>query len=196
MNEADFIRKRDELERCLDRTNFWISNCDQKASVVLGFLGVFIGLIFSSDNILSSIKTVFQNLWDSITDHSCPDIFALTIVSFLLLSFCELCLCIRYLFDTIRAKIDPSVFKQDGLCTTSKVHYQSIITTGYKWYKQSREERDFAEELNDYYSQIYINSQICTDKFTNYNKAISTAVHFLVLFIATLLLLLFYSLKL
>lgn len=190
MNDTEFENKRAELERCLERTNFWITNCDQKASTVLGFLGVFIALIFSSDTILCSIRDILKSLWGFITDHSCPDCFALLIFLVLAVSLFILGLSIKYLFDAITAKIDPSIFKDDGLCTNSKLHYQSIISTHFSSYKESRENRSQEEELNDYYSQIYINSQICTDKFDNYNKAIKEIKNFFIVFIITLILIL------
>lgn len=190
MNDTEFESKMAELERCLERTNFWITNCDQKASMVLGFLGVFIALIFSSDTILCAIREILKSLWKSVTDHSYPDCCALIILIALAISLFLLGLSIKYLFDAITAKTDPGVFKENGLCTNSKLHYQSIVAIHFLPYKKSREERSHEDELNDYYSQIYINSRICTDKFDNYNRAIIEIKNFFIVFVAALILIL------
>ena len=50
---------KDDLNQILDRNIAWIENCDSKASIMLGTLGVTSSIVFAVDYskfIISSIK--------------------------------------------------------------------------------------------------------------------------------------------
>ena len=58
----------DEMERNLDRTNMWISNCDQKASFLLALVGVVITVIFTSGVTPRVIQTLVNPFIDYCKD--------------------------------------------------------------------------------------------------------------------------------
>lgn len=41
----------EDLNTILDRINNWINNCDTKSSIVLSFIGILLGIIFTTDYI-------------------------------------------------------------------------------------------------------------------------------------------------
>ena len=43
--------KKEDLYHILDTINMWINNCDTKASIILGIIGVVFSIVFSSDYI-------------------------------------------------------------------------------------------------------------------------------------------------
>ena len=100
---------------------------------------------------------------------------------------------IYFFITTITAKINPKVFKEKGLNVESLLHFQSINKRTFTNFKRLREEQlvDYGEESRDYLSQIYINSDICTAKFQNYNKGICFLKWFLLCFVITSVILLY-----
>lgn len=56
--------------------------------------------------------------------------------------------------------------------TESLLFFQTIAKKSFKQYKNEIKQINGKNLFEDYLSQIYINSKICTVKFTNYNKGL------------------------
>mgnify|MGYP007038901753 FL=1 len=80
--------------------------------------------------------------------------------------------CIFYLFKCLEGKINSSVFSEKDLQTESLLFFQTIAKKSFKQYKTDIKHINEKKIFEDYLSQIYINSKICTVKFTNYNKGL------------------------
>ena len=67
----------------------------------------------------------------------------------------------------LRAKIDLSKFSQEGMQSNSMLHYQTIAKRTYQEFC-----KDEVHMLNDLRTQVYVNSVICTSKFSHYKKGV------------------------
>ena len=159
--------EQDELQKRLDRVIGWINNCDQKASILLAFVGVAFPLLFSSDFAPRAYKTLFPpflQFWKkgegefSVMRALC---FFLVLLSIWFVGKSVYCL-----LKTLSGRISLSDFKAQGLPKKSLIFFGSISKMEYQEYKKALENpsKDLAIE-EDLASQLYVNSKICADKF-------------------------------
>lgn len=177
----------DEMERCLDRTNMWIGNCDQKASFLLALVGVVITVIFTSgvaskinDVLVSPFITYWANGIGSFNFWRMVD--ALLLIAGLALVFTSMI----YLLLCLIAKTDYSRFQQPGMEQRSHLFYGHIASMTYTEFCHTT-----VDKFNDLRSQVYTNSIICNDKFKHYNKGAKTIMWSLPILAIAFLLLLF-----
>ena len=86
---------------------------------------------------------------------------------------------------SLRAKTDLVKFSQDGMQTDSMFHYQSIAKRTYKEFCEKKN-----QVLNDLRTQVYVNSVICTSKFSHYKKGVrffEISIYLLLIFIVFIL---------
>ena len=149
---------KEDINKILDNVNFWINNSDTKASIILGFLGIFISIIFTNNKILAKIINIFNNLF---IDISFDDIIYLILFALSIFSlFYGLYKLIKVLVPDLKLK---------DYSQKSPVYFGGIAS--YKSFNEYKEDfkklddESFKEEL---LSQIYINSIICNNKFKNF----------------------------
>ena len=53
--------ENEELKSRMDRIIEWVKTCDTKASIMLSVLSLSVGIIFTSDFVLGSLKNVIVN---------------------------------------------------------------------------------------------------------------------------------------
>lgn len=53
--------ENEELKSRMDRIIEWVKTCDTKASIMLSILSLSVGIIFTSDFVLGSLKNVIVN---------------------------------------------------------------------------------------------------------------------------------------
>lgn len=177
----------DEMERNLDRTNMWISNCDQKASFLLALVGVVITVIFTSGVTPRIIQTLVNPFIDYCKDGVGSFCFwrtmdALLLVSGLVLIF----LSMSHLLLCLMAKTDYSKFQQPGMEQKSHLFFGHIASMTYDEFCHTD-----VDKYNDLRSQVYTNSVICSDKFKNYRKGAKAVFLALPILAAAFLLLMF-----
>lgn len=197
-NKSDYDMEanemRDQLRLDLERINFWIVNADQKAGTILAILGVVVPIVGSTDKVIEIIAEAIKPLvtyYKGNTEFPFSNlIFAFLILICILL----LGISVYYLLATIVAKTDPKVFKEKDLVVESLLHYQSINKLTFSNYKRLRVEQmeKNDEESKDFLSQIYINSDICTSKYENYNRGLCFLRWFLFSFVITCMILIVY----
>lgn len=152
-----------DLKDNLERVNFWIENCDQKASFVLAILGVGIAAGFSVD----AFKAIRNHIVGPIL--AAQDIPWLQIVIALLLIIAFACVIasLWMLLLSLRAKTDLSRFSQPGMQPNSMYHYETVNNRNYCSFVE-----DEVNVINDLRTQVYVNSIICTSKFNHYKSGV------------------------
>ena len=166
-------------EEALNRVNTWISNCDAKISFSLAFAGVLLGVFFTSDTIQTSLFKVLKNVMDLGKNEF---ILLATTLIFAGFVIC-LILSIWYFFRGLRGTINSSVYKQDSIATRSLLFFGSIQNYNFNEFRDKVESVKKEELVNDYLSQIHINSIICQRKFINYNKGIKFLLLSIIFFV-------------
>lgn len=163
----------ESLELSLDRINAWISNCDQKAGVLLATIGVMITVLFATDfvdGVRKDVVSPFCEYW------KCPNLYEFSL--FRCLFFCLLVLviiiCIEtsfYSLKTISATTDSKSINGDNTSLVSKSYlfFQTIADMNYAEFKEFGGDEKYQDDLT---SQIYINSKICAAKFAQYKIAL------------------------
>ncbi|EJS10525.1 hypothetical protein EXW34_06670 [Bacillus mycoides] len=167
------VYTKDDSYLNLDRVNFWINNCDTKASFVFAFLGIFIGVLFTSDYIYDNLKKM-GSLLLALKSADFKNLIAIaTLISLggFLFYFIKSG---KNILDTLTPRILPSEFEEQGLKTGSNLNFQSIDSKGFE--QHFNEVSSMASEKNlllDIESQVFINSKIATRKFTTFKSALN-----------------------
>lgn len=169
------------IER-LNHINNWINNCDQKASILLAFLGVIVPLTFTTDLFTSRILSLIipiKNYW--INNEGSFNFFNFICCSLLAILVYYVVMSIYFLFHVIYGRIDETKYNQDGLEIESLFFFGSISKIKFATFKDQINAATYNSD-NDILSQIYINSVIAQQKFTYYNKALKNLASFLISF--------------
>ena len=167
------VYTKDDSYLNLDRVNFWINNCDTKASFVLAFLGIFIGVLFTSDYIYDNLKKMGSVLL-ALKSADFKNLIA--IATFLSLGgfLFYFIKAGKNILDTLTPRILPSEFEEQGLKTGSNLHFQSIDSKGFEQHLNEVSNMDSEKNLLlDIESQVFINSKIATRKFTTFKSALN-----------------------
>ena len=175
---------RNELEARLDRVNSWINNCDQKSSILLAIEGVVLTILCTSDY----INFIHQHLILPIYTYyeTGNGVFSLinTIQIFILAAmFILIFLSVFYSLQVIKGTVDIKLFKQSGLTEKSLLHFTTISNRGFNEFKKDIANQSEESMLNDLYSQVYINSSICDNKFKYHKKSVWCFCSFLFLLV-------------
>lgn len=192
MNPSHMVNDNETLIRRLEHINSWINNCDQKASILLAFVGVVIPLVFSSDifsgKLLSLVNLI--KAYGELAPGTCFSLYNTICCTLFIITIIFAVFTIHHLLHTISSKIDSDAFRQDGMDTYSNFFWGSIAKLPYNSFKQNLTAEE-CDSINDILSQIYINSLICQRKFDHYRKALHIIKWFLIALCTTMFLLLF-----
>jgi len=156
----------DKYSQTLDRTTAWIENCDTKASIILGGIGVIFGILLASDYVKKIIE-IFNNMICNI--GLCSWIYIVVSV----FSISTFIIGTLFLIRVLIPKKNPELFKEKGVIVDSVIFFQSIAKNKtFQEYKSKV--LDYTDEnlCDDIISQIYICSNICDKKFDNYKKGL------------------------
>lgn len=159
----DNALKEYDLKESLDRVQTWINNVDQKAGILLATEGVILTVIFTTGGAAGKIIELISFKGFSFTTLSTWSGF------FCVLALVAVLFSLYKLLCAISAKIDPEEFKakNPNLITNSMFHFYTIANRSYEKFRS--EAFEDGQKTNDYRSQVYINSLICTKKFKSYN---------------------------
>lgn len=169
---------KDDLNQILDRNIAWIENCDNKASIMLGALGVAVSMIFALDY-AAIILNVIQGKW---SNASFGNIIFLIL---LILSLCTFIYGGYKLIKTLTPKIGMENLCSDKkVCSNSNIFFSTIAThSNYSKFLERLNETNGDDYINDISSQIYICAKICDLKFKDYKKGLYFSVGGLLSFI-------------
>lgn len=159
--------KKDDLNQILDRNITWIENCDNKASIMLGALGVAVSVMFALDYV-TIILNVIQDKW---SNASFGNIAFLILVA---LSLCAFVYGAYKLIKTLTPKMDIEKLGSDEkMCSNSIIFFSTIAThPNYTKFLDRLKATNDDNYLNDISSQIYICAKICDLKFKDYKKGL------------------------
>lgn len=161
--EQEASISKEEAIDILDRIIGFISSCDNKASIVLGTLGVILSIMLLSDEIKylsSAIRTASQT----------RGFFDVFFILMLMLTVILIAYGIYRLLNVLIARTANKVHDSKIFCFDSLLYFNEIAKNEtYEIYKEKLLKYNKADLLNDVISQIYINSIICKRKYENYN---------------------------
>ena len=160
------------LELSLDRVNAWISNCDQKAGLLLATIGIVLAILFATDFVdvvkSSIIEPFMQCLKEPEHYEFCCSRFFFSIS--LLLSILTCMVSSVYALLTISAELNVKEISKANptLLSDSYLFFQTISSKSYEDFSEF-EGVDYQKDLM---SQIYINSSICSKRVGFYKGAL------------------------
>lgn len=152
----------------LDRIIDFIRNCENKASIFLGTFGVILTILLSTEGI-NNIKSIIYDAFKH-----------LTFCNLLYLIMLSICIGITVyglyrILNVLGVNVDSP--KDEGLDRDSKIFFEHIKKNNYLDYKSKLLNLSQENMLNDITSQIYINSCICSEKYSNYKKGLKWTVN-------------------
>lgn len=161
------MEHKDDLNQILDRNIAWIENCDSKASIILGTLGIAVSILFAFD---------YAKIITDVVDEKFSNICLYNIVFLILLagSLCAFSYGGYKLVKTLTPKIDSKNLGTDEkICVNSIIFFSNIAShSNYTAFLDRLNETTEDDYLNDLLSQIYICSKICNMKFQNYRRGL------------------------
>ena len=163
----------------LERNLGFISNCDNKASIILTAVGVLLTIILTSEG-LASIKDILKKSLSQITFLNFIYMFVFFSSVIILLSG------ILFLISVLiaRSGISETKGSKNSLIFFGGINSFNKITN----YEKAIKKMDKKDLLDDLISQIYINSKIATKKYRRYNLGLKFTVIGFFLFIGVILL--------
>lgn len=166
--EKDYKYKIEIATQTLERNIGFVANCDNKTSIVLAIIGVFLTIILTNDG-LNAIYGIINTCIEMKTFCSIIYLFFLggTIVV-MLLGIYSLC-------GVLIAKTSETA---KGLtATNSRIFFTGISKDGNcEVYKEKFYEMSEQELLDELIAQIYINSDIASKKYSKYNKGVKWTI--------------------
>jgi len=156
--------------RNLDRVNFWVTNCDNKVSYLLTLQGIILTIIFSS-NYAERLIVTFScslNLCDVNKDSLFTFLECVSLYGFFVFILTSL----YHAYSTLRARLDPNIFRESGLVMNSVLFFETIANRKFIEFQNAQRLTTNVQSNsldNDIDSQVFINSKICQLKFKHYN---------------------------
>lgn len=166
---------REDAYKTLDTINMWINNCDTKASIILGSIGVIATIFLSSD---------YARIMKRVIENSVVNINFWKIIYIVILFIAIVCCGIGILYFVLC--ITPNIILNtksfDAIIKKNKdkdnfdsiMFYGSISLFDYKSYQEKVKIRcdNFDDVMRDLTFQIYSAACICNLKFVRLKKGI------------------------
>jgi hypothetical protein len=163
------MEKIEKSTKRLEIVNQWISNCDTKSSFILTFYGIVLTIIFTSNCGAEMISTFsFSKSIDIEFENFKNFILLILAISFYITSI----ITFYQIYSTLKGRIDAKVYQQNGLNSNSNIFFGSIASKTFDTYQNESNNEDEQTYLNDLNSQVFINSNIVSEKFKHYNKSL------------------------
>lgn len=158
-----------QLESDLQRVHLLINRCDQKASILLASIGVFITLI---------VKSIIDNNSSESASNLKPLSYLFSIsyneldwwIYFcLFLTIVLICISFLFLLLTILARTNTENNYNRNNC---KTYFKDISNLKLYDFKTQRKNATEDERIDELISQLYVNSLICNKKYGHYKTAL------------------------
>ena len=195
----DNIYSKSDAYKTLDMVNMWIGNVDSKISYSLTFIGVLLGFFLTTkkpieiskvaNKIVKKIGEIYSTgIQVVLKDIEFKDIISVIILVLICIFIFTSVRAVINLYKGIKGKINPEVYNERGLVTSSNIFWNSISNQKYNEFYKNISGLKKNELIKDISSQIFINSNICTEKFENYNKGVKyIVISVIIFFIYTIL---------
>lgn len=165
---------KDDLYKNLDNINQWINNSDNKTSIILGFIGIFITVIFTNNDMTKYMIKILNNCFNKVIFSDILYFIFLFVAAFI--TMYGIFLLVKVLIPTLRMKNGRN---KSYIFFGSIAKYDNYIE--YKNDLLNATENDLIDDLSN---QIYQNSLIANNKYKNYTKGVK---YFLIGFISTII---------
>lgn len=161
----DSVIGKEELVYILDRTISFIRNCDNKAAVLLGIVGVILTIVFST-NIIVSFKCIFIKCFEKA--NVCNGYGALLFA--FIVSIISIIYGVYNIYVIMTVKLDtPKKIKKSS---DSLIFFEDIAKCSDVGYKNKIALMTNKQYTDDIVLQIWINSHICSNKYAAYKKSL------------------------
>lgn len=182
INKKDKLNYKNKIEiatQTLERNIGFVTNCDNKTSIVLAIVGVFFTIILTNDG-LNSIYGIINACMEKKTFCCIMYLFMLGGAIFVML------LGIYNLCGVLIARTSENA---EGVTIgNSKIFFTGVCKHGNcQVYKEQFYKMSEKELLDELLSQIYINSYIACQKYKKYNVGFKLTIIGFVLFVFILL---------
>ena len=180
LDKEDLNYKIEIATQTLDRNIGFITNCDNKTSIVLASFGVLLAIILTNEG-LNKIFNIVKTCIASKT--FCNILYLLCLAGAIIVM-------VLGMFNLGSVLVARTSEEANGRKDeNSRIFFVGIRKNGdYKTYNQKFLAMDRESLLNDLIEQIYINADIASTKYASYNLGIRrTAIGF-IFFVALLLL--------
>lgn len=153
----------EELNVLLDREIGFVRDCDNKTSIMISFIGIFLTFIFSI-GILKYIYNIFEGILDGIhVEYVILVIMFFTGVAFIVFGL------LQFIF-LLYARIEPSG-------RDLKIYFYDIsLNKNAQTYEKKISQMTTRQYRTELINQIYVNSSICTKKYKLYNLGLKTSM--------------------
>lgn len=177
-NKEDLEYKIEIATQTLDRNIGFITNCDNKTSIVLAAFGVLLAIILTNEGlneIFSIVKTCIE------TKTFCNIFYLVCFAGAIFV----MVLGMFNLGSVLVAKTsEEAIGRKDE---NSRIFFAGIRKSGdYKTYNQRFYAMSKEDLLNDLIEQIYINADIASIKYATYNLGLRRTIIGFILFVALL----------
>ena len=112
-------RTYEELTGILDRTTAWIENCDSKASILLGSLGVLAGILLATDYAKKFLE-IYRYLISHITFWMVIYLIFYVIAMMLIVAGVVSWICVLF------ARVNINIFAERGIKSDSLIFCSAI----------------------------------------------------------------------
>ncbi|KXS50189.1 MAG: hypothetical protein AWL62_349 [Halanaerobium sp. T82-1] len=174
--EGDFTKE--DAYKNLNRVNEWLNNGDNKISFSLAFIGVLVGLFFSSYKLFNTFVESINILKYSIKNNIIDLFIAIIGLGFIFFS----CRALLFLYNGLKAQINPDIYSGNNFDQGSKLFWESISKSEFQDFEETIIQIKEKELIKDINSQTFINSIICSKKFKSYNKGVESIKKAVILF--------------
>ena len=179
----DYNIDHDKLLSILERNTTWIENCDNKASIALGIIGVIFSVFLTTDY-MGICYNITKETFDAKT-IACLSAFY-TFLFFISLVGVVIGCC--FLINVLIPRYSYDVFLKKGVSGKSLIHYYSIAkyTTldNYKKELICCNTKNFNDDLIE---QIYLCALICNQKFKSYKLGLYLSFGSIIIFLFTII---------
>ena len=157
-------------ETTLDRIIGFINNSEGKTGITLTMVGVILTIIFTLGG--ENIMKMFSEAWNNL-----EPITGMFLVLFSL-SFAFTLFGIYKLTKVLTPRLSVKIHEDEMFEKDSKIFFGRIASNNERYSQFRNKLLDYSDEdyLNDLWSQIYINSKICTKKFNYFYHGIRITI--------------------
>ena len=179
-NKLNIDKQIEISTQTLERNLGFISNCDNKASIILTAAGVLLTIVLTNEG-LASIKEILKKCLCQFNIGNC--VYAFVFFSSFILLIIGILLLISVLIARSGVGKTKDINQKKSLIFFGDIN----ITSSVSGYKKEFKKMNAKDLLDDLISQIYINSKIATKKYSRYNLGLKFTVIGFFLFIGVLL---------
>ncbi|WP_156286197.1 hypothetical protein [Oceanivirga salmonicida] len=170
-NDEDLKYQIEIATQTLDRNINFIMSCDNKASILITFIGIVLTITLTSDIIIKIKKMI-------IGISGCKIIYLVSLFISGILICCGI-------YNTISVLVARVAVCEEN---KSKLFFRDIG----KYISSDKYVNDFIhfekeEILEDLINQIYVNSKISIEKYKKYNKGLKCTISGLMIFIVIII---------